>query len=296
MNQMERKMVDLLKDMRDNHSVVGVKMEFEAEGTRLEEAMRLKEVSMAANLTLTTKVGGCEAVKDMFDARVLGTKYLVGPMVESPYALKKYIQACKIAYSPELRDEMEFYINIETITAVQNFDKMLEVPEASDLDGIVLGRVDLTGSMDLDRAAVNSDQILDICVGIAVKAKAKGKKVIVGGAVSVHSLPFFNSFPKDHLDKFETRKVVFSCPGALKNNENAFLKAVEFELLWLKNKKAFYGSIYSEDDSRLKMMEDRYRSSIEAIHKKWQRSLKHHCFLKIEMYFLLAVREGSALQ
>src|SRR3989338_8269038 len=108
MNLMERKMVDLLKDLRDNHSVIGVKMEFEAEGTRLEEAMRLKEVSMAAGLTLTTKVGGCEAVKDMFDAGILGTKYVVGPMVESPYALRKYIQATKIAYSADLREEMEF--------------------------------------------------------------------------------------------------------------------------------------------------------------------------------------------
>jgi hypothetical protein len=264
---MERKMVDLLKDLRDNHSVIGVKMEFEAEGTRLEEAMRLKEVSMAAGLTLTTKVGGCEAVKDMFDAGVLGTTYLVGPMVESPYALRKYIQATRIAYTPDLREEMEFYINLETITAVQNFEKMLEVPEADELDGIVLGRVDLTGSMNLDRASVNSAEILDICVSMATKAKAKGKKVIVGGAVSVHSMPFFKAFPKGHLDKFETRKVVFGCPNALNNTEAAFLKAVEFELMWIKNKKAYYGNIYSEDDNRLKMMEDRYRTSIEAINK-----------------------------
>lgn len=264
MNLMERKMVDLLKELRDNHSVIGVKMEFEAEGTRLEEAMRLKEVSMSAGLTLTTKVGGCEAVKDMFDASILGTKYLVGPMVESAYALRKFIQATKIAYPADLREEMEFYINLETITAVQNFEEMLKTPEAKDLHGIVLGRVDLTGSMNLDRNSVNSPQVQDICLSMAAKAKQAGKKVIVGGAVSVHSMAFFKAFPKGHLDKYETRKVVFGCPGALDNKEDAFLKAVEFELMWLKNKKAFYGSIYSEDDSRLKMMEERYRASIEA--------------------------------
>jgi 4-hydroxy-2-oxoheptanedioate aldolase len=265
MNLLERKMVDLLKDLRDNHSVIGVKMEFEAEGTRIEEAMRLKEVSMAANLTLTTKVGGCEAVKDMFDAAALGTDYLVGPMVESAYALKKFIQATRVAYSPDLREQMEFYINLETITAIRSFDLMLEIPEAAELDGIVLGRVDLTGSMDLNREAVNSPEILDICVSMATKAKAKGKKVVVGGAVSVHSLPFFQAFPQGTLDKYETRKVVFGCPGALQNKEVAFLKAVEFELMWLKNKKNYYGSIYQEDDSRLKMMDERYKKSIEAI-------------------------------
>lgn len=267
MNRMEREMVSLLKELRDSFNVNGVKMEFEAEGTRIEEAMRLKEVSAAAGVTLTTKVGGCEAIKDMFDAGSLGTKYLVGPMVETPYALRKYIQATRLAFTEYQREDMEFYINLETITAVKNFDEMLSVPEAKDLHGIVLGRVDLTGSMNLDRASVNSQEILDICIAMAKKAKAAGKKVVVGGAVSVHSLPFFQAFPAGHLDKYETRKVVFACPGALENSEAAFLKAVEFELLWLKNKKEYYGHIHREDDARLKMMEERYRSSIEAISK-----------------------------
>lgn len=265
MNKLEKGMVSLLKEMKEKYHVLGVKMEFEAEGTRIEEAMRLKEVSLAAGLTLTTKVGGCEAIKDMFDAAYLGTDYLVGPMVESPYALKKYIQAVRLAHTEEQREDMEFYINLETITAVQNFEKMLAIPEAKELDGIVLGRVDLTGSMGLTRESVNSNEVLDICLQMASLAKQHGKKVIVGGAVSAHSKKFFQSFPKGHLDKFETRKVVFGCPGALDNPEEAYLKAVEFELMWLKNKKAFYGQIYSEDDSRLKMMEERYRSSIQNL-------------------------------
>ena len=265
---MERDMVALLKDMKENHSVVGVKMEFEAEGTRIEEAMRLKEVSLAAGLTLTTKIGGCEAIKDMFDASSLGTKYLVGPMVETPYALKKFVQATHIAFQPDQRDDMEFYINLETITACKNFDEMLAIPEAKFLNGIVLGRVDLTGSMNLDRNSVNSKEILDICISMATKAKQHGKKVIVGGAVSVSSLPFFKSFPEGALDKYETRKVVFACPKAINNTEQAFLKAVEFELLWLKNKKEYYGFIHREDDARLKMMDERYRSSIDQIKQK----------------------------
>jgi hypothetical protein len=185
-------------------------------------------------------------------------------MVESPYALKKYIQATKIAYPRDLRDGMEFYINLETITAIKNFDDMLAIPEAAELHGIVLGRVDLTGSMNLNRESVNSNEVLDICISMANKAKARGKKVIVGGAISAASLPFLNAIGPKLLDKYETRKVVFGCPGALANKEAAFLKAVEFELMWLKNKKAYYGCIYSEDDNRLTMMEERYRKTIEA--------------------------------
>jgi peroxiredoxin family protein len=147
MNSIEKQMVALLCELKANHHVIGVKAEFEAEGTRIEEAMRLKEVSLSAGLGLTLKIGGCEAIKDMFDAAALGTEHLVAPMVETPYALKKYLQAVKIAFDEEQRSDMHFLINLETITACQNFEKMLEISEIEMLDGVVLGRVDLTGSM-----------------------------------------------------------------------------------------------------------------------------------------------------
>jgi 4-hydroxy-2-oxoheptanedioate aldolase len=267
MNLLEKKMVALLVELKSEHNCSGVKMEFEAEGTRMDEAMRLKEIATRAGLGLTVKIGGCEAVKDMLEAASLGTEHLVAPMVESAYALKKYLSAVRLAYPEEQRQDMHFLINLETITACNNFDAMLALPEIGDLSGIVLGRVDLTGSMDLNRDSVNGDEVLGICLRMAAKAKARGLKVVVGGAVSVHSIPFFQAFPEGHLDRFETRKVVFSCPGALRNREVAFLKAVEFEISWLKNKKNYYGVIHREDDARLVMMEERYQKSIAAINR-----------------------------
>ena len=265
MNTIEKQMVELLCELKAEHNCAGVKAEFEAEGTRIEEAMRLKEVSMKAGLGLTLKIGGCEAMKDMFEGASLGTEHLVAPMVETPYALKKYLQAVKLVYSEEQHADMDFLINLETITACDNFEKMLEVEGVEMLNGIVLGRVDLTGSLGMSREAINSDEILQICLKMASIAKDRDLTVVVGGGVSVHSLPFFRAFPAGHLDRFETRKVVFGCPGALQNTEAAFLKAVEFELLWLKNKKNYYGAIHREDDKRLEMMEKRYRESINAV-------------------------------
>ena len=96
MNNLEKKMVLILQDLKENHHVVGVKAEFEAEGTRLEEAMRLKEVVSKAGLDLTIKIGGCEAIKDMYEARVIGVNKIVAPMVETAYALKKYLMATKL--------------------------------------------------------------------------------------------------------------------------------------------------------------------------------------------------------
>lgn len=265
MNQLEKRMVGILQDLKENYHVIGVKAEFEAEGTRIEEAMRLKEVSLKAGLGLTMKIGGCEAIKDMFEAASLGVVHVVAPMVETAYALKKYLGAIDIAFSAEDQEDVDFLINLETITALQNFDEMLKLPEIRKLKGIVIGRVDLVGSMGLHRDAINDQQVLDLALAAATKAKAAGLEVVVGGGVSVHSLPFFRSFPEGHLDRFETRKVVFGCPGALGNPERAFLRAVEFELLWLKNKKNYYGAIHREDDTRLAMLEERYKKSIEAV-------------------------------
>jgi fucose permease len=76
-----------------------------------------------------------------------------------------------------------------------------------------------------------------------------------------------SSFVSGYLsDRFETRKVIFQCPQAINNSEAAFLKAVEFELLWLKNKQNHYKAIAHEDSERIKMMEARYQKSIENIH------------------------------
>jgi hypothetical protein len=265
MNTLERKMVDILKDLRDHHSVVGVKAEFEAEGTRMEEAMRLKEVLMKADLGLTLKIGGCEAIRDIYEARILGVSRIVAPMVESPYALKKFLEAIEKAVPKDEQDQIDFAINIETVNAYKNLDEMLSLPNVHLLDGIVIGRVDLCGSLGMDRAAINSDEVNAIVSEVLGKVKKKGLglECAVGGAVSVQSLPFFRSLPKTYLDYYETRKVIFECPASLNNeSEVSLLKAVEFELFWLKNKRDFYGAIYTEDENRIGMLEARYRKSM----------------------------------
>jgi hypothetical protein len=264
MNLIEKQLVGILKELKNEHSVVGVKMEFEAEGTRLEEAMRLKDVSSRAGLEMTLKIGGCEAFTDMYEAANLGVKHLVAPMIETPYALRKYHGAIMKAYSDDDRADIDFLFNLETITACRNFAEMLELPEMDVMDGIVLGRVDLTGSIGKGRGEVNSDELLGICMDMASKAKARGKTVVVGGSVSIRSMPFFKKFPAGHIDRFETRKIVFACPSALANTEKSFLKALEFELLWLRNKQNYYGRISKEDETRLVMMEERYRDAVSV--------------------------------
>ncbi|MDO9556418.1 MAG: aldolase/citrate lyase family protein [Coriobacteriia bacterium] len=267
MNSLERKMVEVLIDLRENHSVNGVKAEFEAEGTRLEEAMRLKEVVSAAGIGLTIKIGGCEALRDMYECRVLGVARIVAPMIESAYAMHKYIGAVKLAFPEEERSTTDFAINVETLSGFKVFDDMLALPDAEYLDGIVLGRVDLTGSMGLSRNDINSSkEVMDICRTLFTKAKAAGLETALGGGVSAETIPFIHEVGADLVDRFETRKVIFCCQNGLpaSDADKGILKAVGFELMWLKNKRDFYSSIATEDATRLEMLQSRYDKLIMA--------------------------------
>lgn len=265
MNTLERKMVDTLIDLRENHHVIGIKAEFEAEGTRMEEALRLKEVIMKAGLGLTLKIGGCEALRDMYEARVVGVSKIVAPMVETAYALKKFLAAVNLAFPEDEREDVHFAVNIETIDACRAFDQMLALPEIDTLYGVVMGRVDLTGSMGLKRDDINSSQVFEITRELFTKAKEKNLECAIGGGVSAHSLPFFKDLGPGLIDRYETRKVIFGCPEALGDNaDKGILKAVGFELLWLKNKRDYYHMISAEDEHRIEMLESRYKANIEA--------------------------------
>jgi 4-hydroxy-2-oxoheptanedioate aldolase len=264
MNTLEHKMVEVLTDLRDNHAVIGVKAEFEAEGTRLEEALRLKEVVMRAGLGLTIKIGGCEAIRDMYECRSIGVERLVAPMIETAFALKKFISAARMVFPEDERRDVKFSANIETITGCQNFDAMLELPESADLHGIIMGRVDLTGSMSMPREAIDSEPVLEITKGLFIKSKSRGLENAIGGGVSASSLPCFRRLPTGTIDRYETRKVIFKCPEALNHHaDKGILKAVGFELLWLKNKRDYYGCISMEDFERFKLLEERYKILIE---------------------------------
>ena len=72
MNLLEREIVEVLKYLRDECGCFQIKAEFEAEGTRMVELMRLKDLTATLGLPIIMKIGGVESVTDVYNCLEVG--------------------------------------------------------------------------------------------------------------------------------------------------------------------------------------------------------------------------------
>lgn len=259
MNTLEYEMLEVLKRLKNDYGVIEIKAEYENEGSRQDELMRLKDVAGKLDLPIIMKIGGVEAITDIYNALTLGVSGIIAPMAETKFAVSKFTNAIETFVSPDNREDIEFAFNVETITAYNNLDDMLSLENLDVLNGVTIGRVDFTSSMGKDRSFADSDEMLTMCTEIFMKARAKGLDCGLGGAISANSAEFIKSLITQNLvDKYETRKIVYH-KDAVNNISEGILAGVEFELLWLKSKRRYYHRVKSEDEKRIEMLDARLK-------------------------------------
>ena len=241
-----------LKKLKADYGVLSIKAEFEAEGSRKDELIMLREMVESADLGLIIKIGGCEAMHDIDQCRLLSATGIMAPMIETGFAMQKFKGAVTKLYPNT--SQIECIINAETVTCLRNFDEILAVGKGF-LTGITVGRSDLSASMGINKKEIECDTVFEATKEFCIRSKEAGLCTNFGGGIGIESIPFVLKM-NPYIDRFETRKVVIE-----KSDDPAFLKeaitaALEFELLYLRFKSEYYTDMANEDVSRIKRLEE----------------------------------------
>ncbi len=183
-------------------SFKSLKGELEAEGlSRMEVAA--ETIFAAKNgLDYLVKISGAEAKSDINFLIDLGITSIVCPMIETKFAMSKYMDMLTDGVF------LDKGVTIETITAVKNIKEIIET--GIYLTGVTIGRTDLTSSWGGNDA--ESDQTMSMVREVASVAKEAGLKVTMGGSISQKTKDQFLKAPDlmTLIDFIETRKTVMS--------------------------------------------------------------------------------------
>jgi 4-hydroxy-2-oxoheptanedioate aldolase len=234
---------------------VGIKISFEDEGALLSEHTIMSILTSSLDLDLAIKIGGCEAKRDIVDCIMLNATSIVAPMIESKFALKKYIDSLN---QYNFKNQVGF--NLETINAYNNLDSIKEY--FSSIDYVTFGRVDFVNSLNKDRKHVDSDEIFDYVKTVFTNTRKYNKKCYLGGAISIDSEKFILELNKEDLiDRFETRYVIFDIKKVIDFNK-AIYYANLFELEWMNYIRNIYLSHANKDIKRIDMIEQRINKNV----------------------------------
>ena len=207
----------------DANRFASLKGEFEAEGLSREEVA--VEVAWGARrgLDYLVKIGGCEAVSDLLFLERLGVTSVVAPMIESAFAMSKYMAALPTGHFHEVA------VTIETIDAVERIEAILDA--GSGLTGVTIGRSDLTASFG--GSSVDGEKTMDMVCSVARAARARGLDVTMGGGINLRTRELLASHIElaGLLSAIETRKVVIPVAAFLEHGTLERAIQIELELL-----------------------------------------------------------------
>ncbi len=234
--------------MNINYSIFAwLKGEFEAEGLTRNDVAAEAIFAARQSLDYLVKISGAEAKSDVYYLADIGVTSLVCPMVETAFAMEKYMDMLPHGSFEHVG------VTIETITAVNNIEAILA--EGKLLTEVTIGRTDLTASYKGD--SVESERTISMVKAVACASKAKGFKVTMGGSITKHTRELLraDSELRALLDYVETRKAVMSVESFL--DEGALIQALELEELLLRRRAREPERILPAINSRLAALSNR---------------------------------------
>jgi 4-hydroxy-2-oxoheptanedioate aldolase len=255
MYKLENNIYQQLCKLRDEYDLLGIKAEFEAEGSSFRDLMRLRRLTSKAGVKLYLKIGGVEAIRDIKDALELDVDGLIAPMVESKFGAKKFYDSLLKFYKDH---KIHTSINIETKNAINQIDEILEFSDGR-FDNVTIGRSDLTASYFDNNIKPDSEFTLNLLQDIGKKVKKANLTFTVGGSVSKKTIDKINNEYKDLKEiiyKLETRKVILPTKTFV-GKKNAINEVLKFEELYILSKKDFSDVQISSEISRLTELKGR---------------------------------------
>lgn len=254
-----KKIINYLKKLK-KQDVIAVKQSLEDEGASFDELKIMRQITRKAGLQLNIKVGGCEAKTDIYFCEKIGVNGIVAPMVESDYALRKFIQIIS------KNKKQNLYINLESIQAFKNINNIIKTKNFKKLTGVVIGRSDLAGSLNLQKSEVDSKKIYSLVLNLLKKLRRKKIITKMGGSLTPRSLDFAKQlFDLKLLDRIETRNIEIKLSNKVFSNfDELIIDIFNFELEWIRFKQKRFSKvknrIKNDNSSRIHELKKRIKS------------------------------------
>tara|TARA_R110002012_G_scaffold50835_2_gene131489 strand:+ start:9046 stop:9789 length:744 start_codon:yes stop_codon:yes gene_type:complete len=243
-------LIDMLNNLKAI-GVVGIKQSFEDEGVIYQDLIKMRRLTDICSLPLYVKIGGCEAKSDINNCVSLGVDCVIGPMIESPFAMSKFVGMTN--------KNINMMFVCETINAVNNLDSILSDNNIEPLSGMVFGRSDFVKSLNMSKSEVDSPVVCEkvrLALGIAKRHKLL---TTLGGNLSTKSSNFISQiFREGLLNRVETRNVIIELnEDNVKSLSETIQKVLDFELSWLENKNEKYNAIMEDCVYRSELLRNR---------------------------------------
>lgn len=231
---------------------IGLKAGTEAERQTPDEIVWMQTVSPSLD-RMTVKTGGAEDCSTLKALIPYGFVSFVAPMIESPFAAEKFLSAAKWA-SGGRPDLLHLSLNIESISAFQKIEEILNTSAIKYIHKINVGKTDLGRSIG---ANAGDPRVLKMTAKIIEAARTRSLITGIGGTINARTIT--RELAETRPDEVETRHVIFSV-AKMKDPVASIRVALEYEQAILKEDQRHLAVRLAEAEQRAKSLMQRLDS------------------------------------